>query len=110
MDGIIGEELFELAVELRGQGFVVGDDEGWLLHRLDDFGDGKGLPAPSDPHQGLGPHPLIDPPGKLFDGLWLISPGLKIRNDPKLSHGAAPPFLGDIIPYRGDGCFPQVCP
>jgi len=41
VDGVIGEELAELPVQLGGQGFVVGDNQGGLLDVLDHVGDGE---------------------------------------------------------------------
>ena len=40
-DGVVWEELFEFAVELGSEGFVVGHDEGGPSELLDDVGDGE---------------------------------------------------------------------
>ena len=44
-DRVVGEELAHLAVKLRGQCLVVGDDQRRLLHLLDHLRHGVGLAA-----------------------------------------------------------------
>ena len=51
--GIVRKEFAHLAVQLRCQGFVGGQDQGRALHLLHDIGDGKGLTRAGDPKQGL---------------------------------------------------------
>lgn len=46
---IVGEIFLELAVELGGKGFVVGNDEGRLLDSLDDICHGEGLSRARNP-------------------------------------------------------------
>lgn len=46
---IVGEIFLELAVELGGKGFVVGNDEGRLLDFLDYISHGKGLARARNP-------------------------------------------------------------
>ena len=60
---VIGEKLAEFAVELCGQGLVVGDDQGRFLDQFDDFGHGIGLAATGDAEQDLVGHPFIDAGG-----------------------------------------------
>ena len=43
-DGVVGEELLELAVELGGEGLVMGDDQRGPLDLRDDIGDRERLP------------------------------------------------------------------
>ena len=52
-DRVIGEEVFELLVELSGEGLVVGNDEGGLAIVRDDIGHGKGLAGAGDTEQSL---------------------------------------------------------
>ena len=53
LDGVFGEEVFELLVQLRGERLVVGDDERRALGALDDGSDGEGLAAAGDAEQHL---------------------------------------------------------
>jgi hypothetical protein len=50
---VFREELFELVIELVGQGLVVGNDQGGLLVLLDNIGHGIGLSGARDAYQGL---------------------------------------------------------
>ena len=53
LDGVVGEEGFELVVELGGEGLVVREDEGGALDLLDDLGHGEGLAGAGDAEQDL---------------------------------------------------------
>ena len=53
LDGVVGEELFELVIELGGEGLVVGEDEGGAVGLLDDLGHGEGLAGAGDAEQDL---------------------------------------------------------
>jgi hypothetical protein len=50
---VFREELFELVIELVGQGLVVGNDQGGQLALLDNIGYGIGLSGARDAYQGL---------------------------------------------------------
>ena len=52
-DSVGGEEGFELVVELGGEGFVVGEDEGGTLRVRDDAGHGEGLAGAGDAEEHL---------------------------------------------------------
>ena len=54
LDGVVGKECFKFLIELRGQGFVVGDDEGRSLHIFDHIGHGESLARAGDAQQNLG--------------------------------------------------------
>src|SRR6185369_3389269 len=54
VDGVVGEQGLELAVELVRQRLVVGDDQRRALDLLDDVGDREGLAAAGDAQQHLG--------------------------------------------------------
>ena len=43
LHGVVRKEVHELAVQLRGEGLVVGEHEGGKLDLLDDLGHGEGL-------------------------------------------------------------------
>ena len=53
LDGVLGEEGFELVVELGGEGLVVREDEGGAVDLLDDLGHGEGLAGAGDAEQDL---------------------------------------------------------
>ena len=44
---IVWEELLELSVKLTCQSFIVGNNQGWFIHALDDLTHGIGLTCPS---------------------------------------------------------------
>ena len=80
LDRIVGEEAPELAVELGGQGLVMGQDQGRALGLLDDLRHGEGLARAGDPQQ----HLVLVPPGEalaqLGDGVGLV-PGRGVVAD-----------------------------
>jgi len=89
LDMVLGEELFELTVELCREGFVVGHDEGGFLHLLDDPGHGVGLTRSGDPHKGLIAVARLDGCGQCLDRLRLI-PGRSVgRMDFEAAHFGA---------------------
>ncbi len=78
LDGVVGKELLELAVELGGQGLVVGEHQGGALHRGHHVGHGEGLAAAGDPEQDLVGVAALDACGQLGDGLGLVAAGLVV--------------------------------
>jgi len=68
---VFREELFELVIELVGQGLVVGNDQGGLLAFLDDIGYCIGLSGARDAYQGLKLLVSFQAGNELFDGLRL---------------------------------------
>ncbi|CDD52449.1 unknown [Bacteroides sp. CAG:875] len=74
--GVVREEVLELPVELCGQRLVVAQDEGRLVHVLDDIGNGESLSGAGDPQQGLCGYVLHDAFGQLSDGFRLVAGGL----------------------------------
>ncbi len=77
MDGVAGKELFELAVELCGKGFVVGEDERGALDGLDDVGHRESFARAGDAHQDLVTLALAESAEEGVDGLRLIAGGLE---------------------------------
>ena len=65
-------------VELGGEGFVVGHDEGGAVGGLDDFGGGEGLARPSDAEQDLVLFAIKDAAGEGFDGAGLVALGFVV--------------------------------
>ena len=53
LDRVVREEVAELAVQLRGERLVVGEDERRLARVLDDLGDGEGLAGAGRAQQDL---------------------------------------------------------
>ncbi len=72
-DGVVGEELFELGVELSGEGFVVGDDEGGAAEISDDVGGSERFAGTGDPEEGLVSVPCFKRTREFGDGLGLIA-------------------------------------
>ena len=76
---IVGEEPFELVVELGGKGLVVRDHQCWPVHSLNHLGHGEGLAATGHPKQGLVGHTCPQVLNDLLNGLRLVTCGLKRR-------------------------------
>jgi hypothetical protein len=68
---VFREELFELIIELVGQGLVVGNYQGGLLAFLDDIGHGVGLSGSRDAYQGLKLLASFQAGNEFFDGFRL---------------------------------------
>jgi hypothetical protein len=68
---VFREELFELVIELVGQGLVVGNDQGGFLVLLDNIGHGIGLSGACDAYQGLKMLASFEAGNELFYSLWL---------------------------------------
>jgi len=77
MDGVIREELLELAVELGRQRFVVRNDQCRLVELRDDVRHREGLARPRYTQQALGSLIGLDAADELFDRLRLIAGRLK---------------------------------
>jgi hypothetical protein len=63
LDGIVGEQLLELLVELGGKRLIMRDDEGGLLDRLDGPAHRVGLARSRHPQEGLFVHARFEPGG-----------------------------------------------
>ena len=83
-DGVAGEKAFELGVKLRGQRFVVGNDQGRFVHVFDDVRDRERFARTGHTEQrlmfGAGQNAFRQPGNRL----GLIAGGL-IRRD-ELEH------------------------
>ena len=75
LDGVVGEELFELVVKLGGEGLVVREDERGALRLLDNLGHGESFAGAGDAEQ----HLIFFTGGKtadeLGDGAGLVALG-----------------------------------
>ena len=89
LDGVVGEEVLELAVELRRQRLVRRQDDGRALRRLDHLGHGEGLARAGDAQQHLIPVARLGLGHQFGDGGGLIAGGGVFRLQPK-----APALLG----------------
>ncbi len=76
LDGVVGEEGFELVVELGGEGLVVREDEGGALDLLDDLGHGEGLAGAGDAEEDLIFFAGGEAGDELGDGAGLVALGL----------------------------------
>jgi hypothetical protein len=90
-DGVIREELFELAVELGGQRLVVAHDQRGPVDGLHHLRDGKGLAGAGGPQQRLMPVALTQARHQPFDGGRLVAGRLKIRYKLKIRHRICDP-------------------
>ena len=72
----VGKEGLQLGAELGRQSFVVGDDQGRLLHLFDDGCHGEGLAGAGNAQQHLLIHALQHAAGQGIDGLGLVAAGL----------------------------------
>ncbi len=59
-DGCFWEKFFEFGGQLRGQGFIVTDNDGRFLELFDNGGHGVRLARPRNTQQGLKPMALFD--------------------------------------------------
>ncbi len=73
LDGILREELFHLAVQLRRQRFVGRQHHGGALQVSDNVGDGEGFPRTGHPQQRLVCQPIFQPFFKTTDRLRLVA-------------------------------------
>ena len=73
LDGVVREEVGELARELGRQRLVVRDNERGPAGPLDNARHRVGLARPGDAEQGLGAHPGVEAGGEPFYGLRLVA-------------------------------------
>ncbi len=100
-DCVAGEELLHLAVELRRERLVVGEDQRRFAVGRDRVCQGHRLAAAGDSEQGLIPIAPDQSRRQFGDGTGLIPGGLKGGDDLKLGHsGNITGFSGDV---RGQG-------
>ena len=84
-DGVVREKTFELGVKLRGERFVVRDDERGLVDVSDDVGDGESFSRTGDAQQRLVLRAGQNAGGQLFNRLRLVAGGRVIGNE--FEHG-----------------------
>ena len=81
LDRVVGEEALELAVELRRQRLVGGEDQRRALRRLDHLGHGEGLARAGDAEQHLVALVSDDSLDQFVDRVRLVALGLEFRGD-----------------------------
>ena len=86
LDRVVGEELPELAIELRRQDLVVSEDQGGPLQLLDHTGHGEGLARAGGSEQDDVGVPGLEALGDRLDGGGLITGGLEGCFESKLGH------------------------
>ncbi len=90
-DGVMGEEVAELGVELGGQRLVVGQDDGRPLRLLDDVGDGERLARARRAQQRLKLVAAIHAGHQPFDGRRLVARSREVGYQLKIRHST--PYL-----------------
>ena len=98
VDGVVREELLELAVELGGQGLVVRHDQRGPLLGLDDVGHGERLARAGHAHEHLVLRCRAEPVDEGVDGLRLIAGGLEGGDE--LEHFSILP-VSRLVDYAG---------
>jgi len=78
---VLGEELAHLAVQLRGQGFVVRQNNSRALQLLNHIGNGEGFARPGDPQQGLVLHAGTQIIEQRVDRLGLVAGRFKASGE-----------------------------
>src|SRR5262249_2051968 len=82
-DGVVGEKILELAIELGGERLVRRKDQGRALGRLDHLGHGVGLARAGDAEQALRAVGAADAFDEFGDCLRLVALGLVFGLDLK---------------------------
>jgi len=85
-DGIVREEVFELGVELRGEGLVVREDQHRAVEPGDDIGHREGLAGAGDAEERLVAISRADGLDQRLDGLRLVAGGSVVGFEMK-QHG-----------------------
>ncbi len=86
-DGVLREERLELVEELRGQRFIVREDDGRAVGGLDHLGHGEGFAGAGDAEQDLVAVAVVHAADELGDGLGLVAAGFVVAGKLEF-HGA----------------------
>ena len=95
LDRVVREEALELAIELRGERLVRGQDQRGALGRLDHLRHGESLARAGDAEQHLIALMLVDAGDQFLDGGRLIALRIELR-----SQVEADAALGFLRPLR----------
>jgi len=82
----VREEFAELGIELRGERFVMGDDQRGFLNLFNDLSHNKGLAGRRSAQQGLKAVPALNSFDELSDRGRLVTGWLKWGNEFELRH------------------------
>src|SRR5437660_11698072 len=85
-DRVVRKEALKFAIELRRQRFIMHDDQGRLLDPGDHVGESKGFAGTGDAQEDLMRLPSQNAVCQALNGLWLISSGLELRDQPESCH------------------------
>src|ERR1019366_530728 len=89
LDGVVRKEGLELAIELRGEGLVVREDEGGPADVPDDTGDGHRLAGACDAEERLESIAAHEPRRQFRDSARLVAGGLEWGLEIELCTGHA---------------------
>src|SRR5262245_51418971 len=95
----MGEELLELAVELRRECLVRRQDERGPIQLLDDGSDGVRLPRTGSAQERLRAGARDQLLGELLDGFRLVAGGLELGDELEIGHQSTPSG-GKCLPGR----------
>ena len=87
LDGVLGEELAELGVQLGGERLVVREDQRRLVVLGDRPGEGRGLAGAGGAEQCLVPDALGEAVGQPLDRRGLVAGGLEGGDELEVGHG-----------------------
>ena len=86
LDRVLGQQLAELGVQLRGQRLVMGQHQRRPLQLLDDMGHHEGLAGAGGAEQRLMLLAAAQPVDELRDRLRLVAGRLEVGDDLKVWH------------------------
>ena len=86
-------DVADLDRQLRRERLVGREDEGRLLHRLDELGDRERLARAGHAEERLVAHARADAVGQQLDRLRLIACRFVLRDDSETTHGASFSYL-----------------
>ncbi len=102
LDRVVRKKFPKFVVKLRGEGFVMGEDQGRALDLLNHVRHRERLAASGHPEQCLIAKSLLQAPGQRLDRLGLIAGGVKGTPEVKGTLGLFQP-LDRTLRKRGSG-------
>ena len=92
-DAVLREKVAQLAIQLRGKGFVVRHDQRGSLYLLDHRRDGPRFARPRDSEKCLEAGVLLQPLNQVMDGVGLVAGGFVGGLEKELGHPERYGFL-----------------